>query len=276
MATFRQISKISVKGVEANVVAGLAPEVILIDPAELFVETEYQRDISAKSINLIRRIIRTFDWAHMKPPICSREDGRLFVIDGQHTAIAAASHPGIDKIPVVVVDAGPMEQRARAFIGHNTNRVAITSAQIYFSQLAAKDQIAMLVDGACNKAGVKILRWPPPHGIYDQGETMAVVSLKKLVMKKGAPGLIRVLKILMASERPIKRSELAAVQLVVYDAKYKTKRTDEELAQVIGSKMPGEWEASVAVRRERDKISLSVALAEAWAAAPMPRKKAIA
>ena len=32
-------------------------------------------------------------------------DGSLHVIDGQHTAISAASHPRVDRIPVMVVEA---------------------------------------------------------------------------------------------------------------------------------------------------------------------------
>jgi hypothetical protein len=83
-------------------------------------------------VKLIRKIVQTWDWSRMKPPICARdESGRLFVVDGQHTSIAAARHPGIKKIPVMIVNVDTVEGRASAFIGHNRDRVAMTSMQLH-------------------------------------------------------------------------------------------------------------------------------------------------
>jgi hypothetical protein len=79
------------------------------------VQPEYQRDLTKRSITLIRDIAETFSWLHIKPPVCARDgNGNLCVIDGQHTAIAAASR-GLKKIPVMIVEALDPALRAGAF-----------------------------------------------------------------------------------------------------------------------------------------------------------------
>lgn len=273
MAAFRKIDKINIRGTEPGSIAGARPRMQLVDPSDLYVEAEYQRDISGKSIHLIRTIVNRFNWAHFKPPIVSQCGDKLYVIDGQHTAIAAASHPDIEKIPVMVCDSETMEGRARAFINHNKIRLNLTAVQIYYAELTVKDEIATLVETACRRAGVKILKQPPGHGLFNVGETMAVVSLKNIVTRKGPAGLARILKILVSAERQIKATELAAVNMIIYSKKFPP-IDDEVLIKVIASKMVGEWEADVAIRRERDKISLSVALAEAWMTAAHKRRAA--
>lgn len=60
-----------------------------VDPATLLVNATYQRDLSERSIQLIRKIIGGWDWTRFKPPVCSLGDRGIEVIDGQHTAIAA-------------------------------------------------------------------------------------------------------------------------------------------------------------------------------------------
>ena len=103
--------------------------------------------------------------------------GGLHVIDGQHTAIAAASHPGIETIPVMIVDAPEQVERARAFMGHNRDRVAITTTQLFHAAVAAGDPDAVTVQQICERAGARVLKNPPPNGTYDVGDTVAVKSL---------------------------------------------------------------------------------------------------
>ena len=86
----RKIGRINLPNLEPNAVSGAVPECVMVDPSALYVEEQYQRNLADKSIKLIRRMVRTWNWAHMKPPICVRSGDKLFVVDGQHTAIAAA------------------------------------------------------------------------------------------------------------------------------------------------------------------------------------------
>ena len=51
------------------------------------------------------------------------------LFDGQHTAIGAATR-GIDKIPVLVVEAADLTDRASAFVGHNPDRPSPTATAL--------------------------------------------------------------------------------------------------------------------------------------------------
>ena len=141
-----------------------APTIEWVDPKTLLVDGEYQRHLSEASISLIRRIVAGWDWARFKPPVVARTEEGLEVIDGQHTATAAATHPAIELIPVIVVEAAAVADRARAFVGHNRDRLNVTKMQMHFSAVAAGDEDAMTVTQVCDRAGVKILRGPPGGG----------------------------------------------------------------------------------------------------------------
>ena len=61
----------------------------------------------------------------------------LKVIDGQHTAIACASHPSIELIPVMIVEAADTAVQAAAFVGQNTERLGVTALQIHRAAVVA-------------------------------------------------------------------------------------------------------------------------------------------
>src|SRR6185437_2462885 len=126
----RPITALKIAG-RREVPLSAAPDARQVDPTTLRVEPKYQRDLSGKSMRLIRKIVTEWDWAKFKPPIVAESEDGLFVIDGQHTAIAAASHPEIQTIPVMVVKAADLRRRAEAFVAHNRDRVAMTPAQVF-------------------------------------------------------------------------------------------------------------------------------------------------
>ena len=129
----RLVRALNLAGVEPHKAPGADPVFEWIDPKTLLVDEVYQRSLSDRSIVLIRKIVSQWDWRRFKPPICARTDAGLEVIDGQHTALAAATHPEVFDIPVMIVDAADQGARARAFVGHNRDRLGITPAQIHFA-----------------------------------------------------------------------------------------------------------------------------------------------
>lgn len=153
---------------------------------------------------LIRRIITEYDWRAFKPPIVARDaDGRMMVIDGQHTAIGAASHPAISRIPVLIVEAGQVADRARSFLRHNRDRVGMTPMQIHHAALAAGDEVAVAVDEACRRAGARVLR-NPQAGTTRIGDTMAVSTVAAICKVRGVVFTARLLRILVdAGQAPI-------------------------------------------------------------------------
>ena len=146
VSTLRRIEPISLlavgtmPGIHPADIGGEAnPSVIWIAPEHLLIDDEYQRQIAVLGRRLIRRIVANWSWRKFKPPVVTLTDKGYEVIDGQHTATAAASHPDIDTIPVMVVSTKDRADRADAFIAHNTDRVGVTSTQLHFSSVAAGD-----------------------------------------------------------------------------------------------------------------------------------------
>src|ERR1043165_4013715 len=152
------LSKESLRNVTPAEVVGKPPRFEWVDPKTLFVEEGYQREVTENGITLVRNIVGRFSWAKFKPPVCVQLpewDNILVCIDGQHTAISAASHPGISEIPVMIVDGADAQERAASFVGHNRDRIALTAMAIFHAEVAAGDPTAIGVADACAEAGAK-------------------------------------------------------------------------------------------------------------------------
>ncbi len=241
------------------------PEVRMVNPCDLHTEDKYQRHLSEASVSLIRRIVTDFSWSRFKPPICSEgEDGKLFVVDGQHTAIAAASHPKIKKIPVMVVQAFTLKDRASAFIGHNRDRLNVTPMQMFYSAVTAGDEVAVAMKKGMDAVGVTIKRSNPP--VWEIGDTVAAGGIRALAVRKGAAGVERVLSILMNAKRgPLTSGEIKAVQALCYDKDWRNKFDDEDLSTVIRSKGVEQWEAEAESKvRKGMKMPMYKAVAIRW------------
>lgn len=197
------------------------PELRLVSPTSLRVEPAYQRDLSGKSIKLIRKIVIGFDWIKFKPPICAETPDGLFVIDGQHTAIAAASHPEIKTIPVMVVKAVRIERRAEAFVAHNRDRLTMTPAQVFYGDVAAGRQDAIAVLKAVTAAGGAIPRLPVQRNYAKPGQVTAVGELRKLCGAGGAALVERIVRIaVIAKASPISLTIICALRSILTEKKY--------------------------------------------------------
>lgn len=213
------------------------PNVVWIKPTDLYVDETYQRNLSRKSLALIAKIVTGFSWSHYKPPVVAKDSRSkvLFVIDGQHTAIAAASHPDLKKIPVLMVEAKELASRARGFIAHNRDRIAITGPQMHYSSIVAGDPEAIEIGNVCDKSGVAIVRFPPPGG-FGPGETMALTSIKVLLRTIGAAKAIRVLKVLAdASCAPVRSDQIKAVARLLYSSEFEGEVSTSELKEMLSS-----------------------------------------
>lgn len=267
LRSIRPLKAESLRGVEAAEVGRVKPKFEWVDPTTLFVEEGYQRVIAESGIAMIRKIYSRFSWARFKPPICVRlpDSGNVLIcIDGQHTATAAATHPDIKTIPVMVVSADDARARASSFVGHNRDRLALTAPMIYRAELAAGDPLATTVDRACKTAGVTVL----PTSISlnrstEVGATIAVGALKSIVKASGEDGLVRVLRVMVAAKRgPIKAGELSAAALVLQGLP--DDALDDRLAAVIASKTAEQWAAIAAAAVAESRVSATDATASAW------------
>lgn len=245
-----------------NEIAYDRPDVRMANPLDLRVERAYQRDLSGRSIRLIRRIVAGWDWAKFKPPVCAETEQGLFVIDGQHTAIAAASHPDIAAIPIMVVPADRIEDRAGAFVAQNRDRVAMSLHQIFHAEVAAGVAKARTILAIAEKTGAVIPRSMPQRGRAAPGEVAAVNDLSDILGGSGEAVLERVLNVAVLSGQAPLRSVLArGLRALFTDPAYAdvADLTDERIAKAIRG--IGDVEQSVRELATKRRMSRTAACA---------------
>jgi len=255
----RKIKSILVKQPDTDVNKRPRPELTWASPSALYVEENYQRDLSRSSIKLIKQIIDNWDWSKMKPPVVVDVDGKLCVIDGQHTATAAASL-GLDSIPVMVVPGVVLKQRAKSFMAHNRDRLSVTRVQLHTAAVAAQDELAVVVEEACSKAGVTIRRSNTTSASFNVGDTTAVGVLYSLAARCGGERLRKVLKLLVLAKRaPLTATELRAASMVLALG-----HSPELLLLVVKQKTAWKWEAEATLAAKQKRIPIFKQVAAMW------------
>ena len=234
MSTTRPIAAVDLPDLSPGTVPTGKPELTWIDPRELLVDDSYQRGIGDKGLRLIRRIVETFDWRKFKPPTAVWTQEGLEVLDGQHSAIAAATHPAVDLIPVVIVEAEEVAQRAEAFLGLNRDRLAITAIQLHAAAVVAGDEGAAAIERICSECGVTVLKVPRSGGISRPRDTVAVRALGDLVRRVGESLAVQVVRVLAEAElAPISAPALRAVEAILMGTDYAEQVEPAKLTRAI-------------------------------------------
>ncbi|KAA0689471.1 hypothetical protein DTW90_31795 [Neorhizobium sp. P12A] len=210
----------------------------MVKPTDLYVDPAYQRNIGEKGLRQIRRIIGGFDWTKYKPPICAyaESDGHtiLKVLDGQHTAIAAASKPHVPLIPVMIVEAEDTVAQAKAFIGQSTERVGVTTLQLHQAALAAADEDAQTLELVCSRANIKVLKTTNSYTGGGNRQTIAVNQIKGMIERHGAKLAREILEVLANAERgPLTAPQIKAVELLLTAPEYADLITPDDLTIAI-------------------------------------------
>jgi hypothetical protein len=216
-------------------VAPVRPEFLWVHPSKLLVDESYQRTLSGNSTRLIRRIVKGWDWRRFKPPVVTASGyGETFaVIDGQHTACAAAALN--IEIPVMLVATDGIADQALSFVSHNTERTAVTPLQIHHARVAAGDEEALDVEAVCKRAGVTILRMPTSS--YQVGDTMALASVQQLIRRYGVMKARQALEILVrAKMAPLTATMIKALGEVMFSAETAQEIDTERLELFIRAK----------------------------------------
>lgn len=237
-SNIRVVVPVSIAGLVPGVPPTGLPIFENVKPTDLFVDPAYQRDINERGLTQIRRIIEGFDWTKFKPPICAYAEYEgstvLMVLDGQHTAIAAASNPHIDLIPVMIVEAEDTVCQAKAFIGQNTQRLGVTNLQLHQAALAAADEDALTLELTCASARVKLLRTPNSYTGDGSRQTIAVKQVETLIARRGRMTARQVLEVIADAERgPITATHIKAVELLLTDPDYADQISAEDLTIAI-------------------------------------------
>lgn len=235
---------------------GPPPQIAMIAPLTLRIEDAYQRDLSPKSMRLIRRIVEKWSWAKFKPPIVAKTREGLFIIDGQHTAIAATTL-GINEIPVLIVGVEEIAHRAEAFVAHNRDRLIMSPFQVFHAEVAAGNKDAVGVAEAVAVAGAIIPRSAISRQNAKVGQIVSLGEVRNIYHTHGRDFLVRLLSIaVMAKAAPIQRTLARGVRLILSDKLFAeaAAQSDEKIAAGISSFKNIDFEAQ---RLANAKESLS-------------------
>jgi hypothetical protein len=216
MTALRQIEPMTFHDIEHGKPGDRRPELRWVSPRRLYVDETYQRDLSKRSVSVIKRAVAGFSWNRYKPPIVT-EDGKekkLHVIDGQHTAIAAATI-GLSAIPVFVVHADAVDERARSFVAHNTDRVSVTPITMFRALVAAGDPDACDVANVCKRAGVRIREYSQSSTIAE-GDTKAIGLIRKVIARRGVQKARMALQCLVKAKlAPLDAAAIRAAEEII-------------------------------------------------------------
>lgn len=193
------------------------PKISWLPLSQLVVDETYQRDLSKASLRLIRRLVERWDWNMYKPlSVAASAEGLYEVIDGQHTAIAAATHGAIELLPCLVLDAATVAERSAAFVGINRDRIGLTPFALFRARLGAEDPEAVAVQQALEQSGAQLLESLRYDVDYPPGTVACVSTLLQIVRRGGRPRLARLLKIAKAADiGPVPSALLKGLEEVV-------------------------------------------------------------
>ena len=171
---------------------GMAGEMKWIPLKKLRIDTNYQRPVGERGTTNIRQIIGKFSWSCFSPLVVSERKGGVYaVIDGQHRAIAAASHGGIEMVPCIVITADE-DQEALAFTTINGSVTAVMAQHLYYARLTAREPKAVALSKALAAAGATVLR--VPKVAMAVGDCNAISTLERCLRHYGAETLIPALQ----------------------------------------------------------------------------------
>lgn len=230
----RRIQPIDYLAEMAKAPIGKPPRMIWVRPTDIWVESSYQRNLTARTVRHIGRIVREFDWHKFTPPACVQVGDQYYAYDGQHTAIASASHPLITEIPILVCFVPNEAERAKLFVSKNWDRVAPTPLQRFVADVAAGNPGAILVKETADEAGVKILAYPPQNGVFKPGETLALKTIQTTLRRFGKHPTVATLKVMIRAEQvPIRAYVLTAASSLLFGEEYRGSVSEEGLVMAL-------------------------------------------
>lgn len=126
-----------------------------IDKNLLRVDAKYQRDAI---ISKCKEINKEWSWIACGVITVVNREGRHFVIDGQHRAIAATYNDDITDLPCMVFESPGIVLEAKGFLLANSCRKNMSSIDKFKAKIICGDKDAIFVDSTFNDLGVKISR----------------------------------------------------------------------------------------------------------------------
>jgi len=152
------MSRPATERLKINPQQGALPVLQYLTPQQLQIDARYQRTLeSDASKTLVRQIAQNWSWDLCQVLVVARrDDGALFVIDGQHRLEAAKLRGDIGQLPAVVVNYASAQDEAAAFVHLNQARKPLTRIDLFKAAVASEDGEALAIVEAIQAAGLTI------------------------------------------------------------------------------------------------------------------------
>ena len=263
---------------------GQLPALQYLLPQQLQIDPAYQRQIdTGPSQSLIRKIAVQWNWDLCQPLVVARrENGDLFVIDGQHRLAAAVLRGDIAQLPAVVVSSTSPATEAANFVQLNQQRRPLNQMQLFHAALAAGDDEAAAIAAAVAAAGLAIGRSFDLERVAPMTRTNTG-GLQRAWRQHGAAAVRAALELLAAglAGQRLKYAGTIFPGLVAVCADELARTGADQLEPArfaafsaqLGARSQHDWRAAVTAAKASDPNmsftrASAAALRAAWAAVP--------
>jgi hypothetical protein len=185
---------------KVNPPLGSLPVLQYCRPDDLSIDATYQRSLqNGSSQTLIRKIAMFWNWDLCQPlVIARRDDGGLYVVDGQHRLEAAKLRRDIAQLPCVVSTYASAADEAASFVALNQQRRPLIALDLFRAALASEDEEATAILREIEGAGLKLAPHMTAAG-WKEGMIGNVGGLQRAARIYGLPNLGTALRILARS-----------------------------------------------------------------------------
>lgn len=258
---------------------GAPPSIEQVTLDRLKVDSAYQRSIDGEaSRRIINGMIRQWNWALCQPlAVARRDDGGLYVLDGQHRLEGARRRGDIHFLPCVITSGLGVAGEAGTFVKLNTQRQRLSQVEVFRGMLAAGDPDAVAVQALLEQTGWRLTRtknvaiWKP--GDLDCGPML--VRMRKARGEEAVRFALTILRAAYPETAVTVCATLLAALGEVFNGDDLAEIPAADLAAAIGKIEPRRWRLRAVKHRERfpaisEQTAIAQCFLEAAKALPAP------
>lgn len=260
---------------------GSPPSLEFVAVDRLQVDQDYQRAIDGpQSRRIIVSMVREWDWSLCQPLVVSRrDDGSLWILDGQHRHAGARERGDIHHLPCTILPALARTGEARAFVALNTRRQKLSQRDIFIGLLASGDAEAKAVQGLLEETDWRVRRSDATDG-FKPGDLVCAPMLVRQVKSIG-PEVVRQALLVLRMAYPDDPITNSATMLEALISLLRPRgrlfgSSVERLADAMSAVPPGRWAIKAEALRHREPVltrifALAKVIADHFIAPGQPR-----
>lgn len=237
-------------------VIGSPPSLEWIGVERLQIDPAYQRATDGHhSRKIIFGMVKGWDWTLCQPLVVARRDnGDLFILDGQHRHQGAIERGDIAHLPCVILAGCNHAREAETFVALNTRRQRLSQADIFNGMLAASDPDAVRMASILAETGWRQARSTNLE-VQRPGALLCAPMLVKMVKSYGEAPVRNALASLREAypETPVTNASCLLKALTLIYREDSLAGIDPDLfIETLGTMQPGDWPD---YGRERRRLS---------------------